>query len=115
MSEGTVEPASNPVRAPTFATIEGVEVVTIPARHYAELLACQRRDTAAQRRRAPATLKSRSRIDNDPEVADFLATSVGQMFLYEAVAACQERFGVERTPSRSAIDRYWRHLRRFGS
>ena len=45
------------------------------------------------------------------EVAEFLAANFGRLHLYEAVAECERRFGPERTPSRSAIDRFRGRLR----
>ena len=92
-------------------TIAGGEVVTIPLAHYPELLDCQRRLAAGSIDRPRLTADMRSRVDRDPEVATFLAENLGRMLLKDATAACLKRFGADRAPSRSSIDRYWRRLR----
>ena len=99
------------VERPEVVTISGVEVVTIPLAHYAALLDCQRRmlTGAITPQRLNADL--RCRIDRDPEVASFLADCLGRMLLKEAVAACRDRFGPERSPPQSTIQRYWARLR----
>lgn len=99
--------------APIHATISDVEVVTIPATHYAELLNCQRQLAATPAAVAPRRVKidSRSRLFDDPEVADFLMGIMGTMRLTEARQACIERFGINRAPSRATIGRFWQRRR----
>ena len=46
----------------------------------------------------------------DREVRTFLVTMHRQVTLDDAYGACFERFGPKRTPSRSAIGRFWRRL-----
>lgn len=46
----------------------------------------------------------------DLAVRTLLTALHRQMTLAEARAACAERFGAARTPSKSAIHRYWRRL-----
>jgi hypothetical protein len=92
---------------PAVATISGVEVVTIPLTHYAELLDCQRRLAAVEVTPTRFAADLRSRIDRDPEVAAFLLDCLGRKLLKETYAACLERFGAERTPGASTISRYW--------
>ncbi|MBA3517987.1 MAG: hypothetical protein H0T75_10170 [Rhizobiales bacterium] len=96
---------------PLSATIAGVEVVTIPATEYAELLDCRRRaaerDFEAQRFMTPL----RSRLDLDPEVAVFVAERLGGLTVAEVNKETTARFGAARTPARSSIHRYWMRLR----
>lgn len=104
---------------PVHSTIAGVELVTIPVWHYAELLDWQRTAragglTARQIRAHPALLVAdpRSRLFGDPEVCIFLYEICGSMTLPDAYSACYERFGAERSPSKATIGRYWQRLRR---
>ena len=92
---------------PAVVTISGVEVVTIPLTHYAELLDCQRRLAAVAVTPTRFAADLRSRIDRDPEVAAFLLECLGRKLLKQTYAACLERFGPERTPGGSTISRYW--------
>jgi hypothetical protein len=88
-----------------------VELVTIPATLYAELLDCQRKlaEMAVQGRAFKTA--SKSRIERDPEVAVFLAEHLGRVIIKDIHAECLAQFGADRTPSRSAIFRYWDRLR----
>lgn len=81
------------------------ETVTISADEYRELLAFRaaREVPYAQ---YPGRLKSRSRAARDPEVATFILQSAQTMILEDIVNACRERFGPERSPSRSSIHRF---------
>lgn len=113
------------------ATVSGVEVVTIPAAEYAELLEDRRRlralseaatTDAGLRQRAVdliAAVESRrflspprSRIEADKEVAVFLAERFGTMTLEAILAECRSRFGAERTPPMSSAHRFWVRLRK---
>lgn len=49
----------------------------------------------------------RPKFWSDLEVRAFLVEACGQMSMPEALSLCAERFGPERTPSRSAIYRFW--------
>ena len=93
-------------------TVSGVELVTIPLTHYAELLDCQRRLAAASIPAARFAADPRSRVERDPEVAAFLAECLGVRLLKETHALCRERFGLDRTPGKSTIQRYWTRLGR---
>lgn len=103
--------------APITSTIAGVELVTIPVAHYAELLDCQRRlgETPAPRHMRPGAAQlatdPRSRLFGDPEVASFLYELFGRAKLKDAYSACVEHFGERRTPSRATIARFWGRLR----
>lgn len=90
---------------PVRRTIEGVELVTIPLDHYAELLAC-RRLVAENNLRQGAPPGAAGRIDRDPEVATFLVETFAGRSLHDVYALCVERFGTERSPSRLSIQRF---------
>lgn len=92
---------------PAVVTISGVEVVTIPLAHYAELLNCQRQLAAPDRPSIQLPADSRSRIERDPEVATFLMQHLGRMRQSEIITACRERFGTDRTPSQASMSRFW--------
>jgi hypothetical protein len=52
----------------------------------------------------------RPRFWQDAEVRDFLTGLHRRVEIREALDACREAFGPERTPSRSALHRFWLHL-----
>lgn len=52
----------------------------------------------------------RSKLDQDPEVRDFLADRLGRLAMDRAIAEAKERFG-DRTPGRSSVHRFWKRLR----
>ncbi|WP_424361803.1 hypothetical protein [Methylocystis parvus] len=108
MSEKAIESAL-PVGP---STVAGVPVVTIPLAEYEELLRLRKLhgNPAGQVLLPPPT---RSRIERDKEVAEFLNKNLGRMLLKEIHAACVEKFGAARTPSKSAINRY--HVRHMAS
>ncbi|MBF0456249.1 MAG: hypothetical protein HQL72_15705 [Magnetococcales bacterium] len=54
----------------------------------------------------------RSKIRKDPELQDYIHDIARHMMLDEIRQACVERFGEERTPSRSSISRYLQKIRR---
>ena len=104
---------------PIHSSIAGVELVTIPVWHYAELLECQREVKAGggiasvgRAHPALAALDPRSRLFGDPEVSLFLYETLGRMKLADAFIACRERFGADRSPSKATIGRYWQQIRR---
>ena len=102
-------------RSPALSTVDGVEFVTVPRTFFRELV--QRKGPGAGKgsgvgistERLNATM--RRRVDHDEEVRAFITECLGRMTAPQAVTACQERFGAERTPSKSAVDRFWRHVR----
>lgn len=53
----------------------------------------------------------RTRVELDADVALFLALAMPTMIGAEAHKLCLERYGKDRTPSRSAIHRFWKKLR----
>lgn len=59
----------------------------------------------------PVGERSRSRIDLDPEVRDFVVDRLGRITILGLVAQCRERFG-NRAPSKSGLDRFWQRWRR---
>jgi hypothetical protein len=102
--------SETPPVEPVRRTVSGVELVTIPVSHYAELLECQRKLAEAGIQRWHLVADPRSRIERDPEVATFLAECLGTRMLKDAYTLCRERFGPARTPGRSTIQRYWARL-----
>lgn len=52
-----------------------------------------------------------SKIELDQEVKTFIDDRLGRLTMEELLAACRERFGSDRTPSRTALYRYWQRLR----
>lgn len=53
------------------------------------------------------TIKGKpARLDHDADVRDFIEDRAGRITLDEMVAACRDRFGADRTPSRSGIHRF---------
>lgn len=47
-------------------------------------------------------------VKHDPDVKCFVLQCLKTMTFKEAAAACLEKFGKERAPSKSAIHRYWK-------
>lgn len=92
-------------------TLGGIEVVAIPVSLYAELLDCRRRLAVANISAARFAADPRSRIDRDPEVAEYLTECLGRVLLKDAYTSCRERFGADRAPGKSSIQRYWKRLR----
>jgi hypothetical protein len=56
-----------------------------------------------------------ARVDSDDELREFLDDHLGRMTLEKVTMACKDKFGSERSPSRSAIHRYWKNSRRTRS
>lgn len=102
---------------PISATIAGIAVVTIPLRDYAELLECRRRDQTRAPTKPPRRwdVPPRSPLERDAEVATFFSERFGTMDVLDIVEECRNRFGVERTPSRTAAYYFWRRLRDHAS
>lgn len=96
---------------PVFAEMEGVAVVTIPAREYRRLLDSERRLAESMARQRSFERVSNSPIERDAEVAAFLAERFGRATVAVIRQECAARFGAVRTPSRSAVFRYWSRLR----
>lgn len=94
-----------------LATIEGVDVVTIPLKDYAALLAC-RRELAEKTLNLNCLHQGhRSVIERNPEVAVFLMQRLGLQPMPVILKACRKEFGRQRTPSRSAAYRFWMKVR----
>lgn len=92
-------------------TVAGVQMITIPVTEYADLLECRRRLAEMGVRKTRFVKASKSPIERDPELATFIAERLGRMVVKDVQSACEDRFGPTRTPSRSAIHRYWERLR----
>lgn len=87
------------------------ETVTIPWAEYRDLLICRRRLAEADIRERSFANPRRSPIERDPEVAFFIANRLGSWTIEEIRDHCSKAFGPLRTPSRSAVSRYWGRLR----
>lgn len=59
---------------------------------------------------AKTTRPPKSRFERDTELSEFLRSNLHRMRLDEARAECILRFGVARTPSRSAMHRFAERL-----
>ena len=53
-----------------------------------------------------------SRLDADPEVRAFVEDRLGRLTLDGVLAECRRRFGPQRTPSKSSLQRHWQKIRR---
>lgn len=96
---------------PLTAVIFGVEVVTIPAVHYAELLRCQTLLAERNINHKQFSKPVRSPIERDSEVAIFFAMRLGTSPVSAIIESCRREFGSKRTPSKSAVHRYWERVR----
>ncbi|WP_139812537.1 hypothetical protein [Ensifer aridi] len=99
-------------RQPQITTIAGVQVVTIPLEHYAELLDCKRMLSERAISHDQLLSPRRSRIERNPEVAVYLAQNFGLLPMGELLRKCRRRFGTPRTPSIAAAYRYWQKIKR---
>lgn len=88
-----------------------IEFVTIPLAEYRDLLNCRRQLAEVGVRQRAFDLPSTSPIERDPEVAVFIANRLGNWTGQQIREQCTKAFGPIRTPSRSAISRYWARLR----
>jgi hypothetical protein len=93
------------VGKPSKGTVAGVELVTIPLADYAKLLDCQRQ-LAALKRPKQGVKGWLSSVEKDAKVEAFIARRLTRKTVPAIMAECLERFGPDRTPSRSAIYRY---------
>lgn len=101
---------------PITATIAGVPVVTIATAEYADLLECRRLVAELREKGKRFAVPPRSPIETDAEVAAFFAERFGRVDVMAILAECRDRFGADRTPSRTAAYAYWQRLRqRAGS
>ncbi len=100
---------------PQKRRLAGVDLVTIPADHYAALLECRR--LLEERKidhNAFSTVRT-SQIERDPEIATFIAMRLGRLPIEVILKQCRRQFGKGLVPSRSATYRYWQKLRREAS
>lgn len=100
---------------PKLDVISGVKVVTIPLRHYAELLESKRKLAERAVSEKQVMLPYRSKIERNPEVAVFLVEKFGLMPVKDALRLCRREFGKAATPSLSAAYRYWDRVRKEAS
>lgn len=92
-------------------TINKIEFALVPVAQYTELLEYKRLWEAHGIRKMYIEHRPRSLIDQDPALASFFADRLNKMGLAGALAECEAEFGAERTPSSSALQRYWSRLR----
>ena len=96
-----------------LAEIEATATVTVPLRDLRRLIDAVMDGAASQPNRSrPRFAKApRSPIDADPEIATFIMERLGRKSVRLIIAECRETFGQHRTPSHSAIGRFWTRLR----
>lgn len=107
------------VEFPIRGTLNGVAIVIIPEADYVGGALNEADPNDVQVDPSIARLVDklrpfggpRSPIDLDRPVALFLAQAGLHMRIAEAHKACLDKFGSDRTPSPSAISRYWKRLR----
>lgn len=80
--------------------------VTIRADEYEELLRFRAERQTDYARLSDFRLASRSKIARDPELARYVLQCAETMLIGQIEAACVEKFGRARTPSRSSIHRF---------
>ena len=110
---GTLDVQPLQAEFPLRTTVFGVEAVVISAEEYRRLRGAAMRLPFAEAKAAARAQRPRGRrplpstIERDPEVAKHLRSLFKAASTVEAArASCLERFGAERTPSRSRISRF---------
>lgn len=109
---GTLDGAPLRANFPLYVTVFGIEAVVIPAGEYRQLVGARLKlpfvEVRAATRAVASTPRRRlSTVERDPEVAAFLRQRFAVADTIEAaLAACRERFGADRTPSRSRASRF---------
>jgi len=88
-----------------------IELVTIPLTEYRDLLRCRSQLMVENIRLQSFEKPPASPIERDPEVAAFIAARLGTWTIQEIRDQCSKALGPIRTPSRSAISRFWARLR----
>lgn len=88
-----------------------IDFALVPVSQYVELLEIKHAWDMTRPGSLRLERRSRSPIDRNPALAQFLAERVNKMELGEAHADCVKAFGEQVTPSISAIQRYWHRLR----
>lgn len=122
------KPFETRIEFPIFSRMDGIEVAIIPAATFKALvdevpatlgdMVAQRARSAAFNSRVLAALDNlrliggrSTGIEHDRDVALFLAQQIGVSTLANARVNCRERYGPDRTPSPSALGRFWSRLR----
>ena len=118
--EGPLKELHMALDFPLRGSLCGIDIVIIPSSEYvrlggSETLSYDHHPVDASIAKLVDKIRPfggwKSDIDKDREVALFVADAALSMSLSQAQSACIDRFGVERSPSRSGIARYWRRLR----
>lgn len=86
----------------------GQKTVSLSQDEYRELLDFKLALTGF---RTVAEVPSRGQLENDAEVALFLAERFGRIPMNKVLSDCCTIYGDKRTPSRSVAYRYWLKLR----
>ena len=86
-------------------------VIPLPLSKYRELMDYKRQ---ALERAKPQTYP-KSPIERDAEVAVFVCERFGRMTLLAILDECQKAYGWRRTPSLSAVSRYFKRVREASS
>lgn len=100
---------------PWHGSYDGIPAVLIPAEEYNRLLALSGLPTvpvAQATQNANASLRL-TRWDLDPEVANFVTARLGKVQQKDIRRQIAERFGTDRTPTLSALNRFavkWRRM-----
>lgn len=100
---------------PETRTVSSMELVTILAADYADLLDCRLQLTELNALRSAFEVPPRSRISRDPEVTAFVADQLGKVPIPAIHRGCLSCFGETRTRDPKSICRYWDHLRRVAA
>lgn len=91
--------------------VDDIPLVTIPLTEYKRLLrielSVQQQSISIQLLTKP----TRSTVERNPEVANFITLRLGQMPVRQIMDECRRRFGKRQTPSQNVIYRYWEKLR----
>jgi len=95
---------------------DALQVLNVVAGRLLEGVQNHTRDLVEPANQIPPLLQKRTRgapfkIEADEEVRDFIHGLTCSMTYKQLEAACRERFGWLRAPSKSAIQRYVQHLK----
>ena len=99
---------------PAFATLDGQPIAILPLDAYRQLVAAAVQSIAPAKADKPAVEPQLglSTIERDPEVAEFIRSRFrGGVTVDQIRDACRNKFGEDRTPSRSRVQRFREALR----
>lgn len=93
--------------------VAGYDHVLVPFALYVQLM--HERKELAERKAHSDIILGRSGkgvLDRNPEVAFFFMQSIGTCPVESLIKKSKRKFGLARTPSRSAVYRYWERVRK---